>query len=224
MNNITRRKYVLDLIREHGGLSTADIATRFQVSKMTVHRDLDILERRGAVKRIFGGAIPVNEAAPIAPDTDMLHSLRDRQRTEDCSICFRPVSRHFLYSVTCTDGQHKWACCPHCGLSLHLIHQDAIVMAMTADFLSGKLMPARHAYFLVGSVAAPCCRPSVISFEEREMAERFQAGFGGHIFGFDEAVAAVAAAMTAPGDFPVTSCPHCRPETRESSVDVTMLL
>lgn len=222
MNNIARRKNLLDLIRERGGLSIADLAARFKVSKMTVHRDLEVLEGRGVVKRIFGGAIPVADVSPGEPGETA--SLQSRPAVEECFICFRPVSRHFLYCVTLSGGDHKWACCPHCGMSTHLILQDAIVMAMTSDFLSGKLLPARHAFFLVGSVAAPCCRPSVISFEEAEMAHRFQAGFGGTVLSFQAALDAVAEAMSAPGGEAIASCPHCRPDAGSDTLSENMVL
>ena len=56
MNGSERRRELLEWLGQAGFLSLAEIVTRFGVSKMTVHRDLEILEQRKALKRIHGGA------------------------------------------------------------------------------------------------------------------------------------------------------------------------
>jgi DeoR/GlpR family transcriptional regulator of sugar metabolism len=43
-------------ILEHGTVSITELATAFEVSAMTVHRDLDELDRQGLVRRFRGGA------------------------------------------------------------------------------------------------------------------------------------------------------------------------
>jgi DeoR/GlpR family transcriptional regulator of sugar metabolism len=43
-------------ILDEGTVSIADLAEEFAVSIMTVHRDLDALERRGAIRRLRGAA------------------------------------------------------------------------------------------------------------------------------------------------------------------------
>jgi DeoR/GlpR family transcriptional regulator of sugar metabolism len=52
-----RHQVILDLLEEQGSLSVPDLVTRFHVSEMTIRRDLDILERRGFLRRVHGGAI-----------------------------------------------------------------------------------------------------------------------------------------------------------------------
>lgn len=44
------------LILKNGSVSIADLARAFDVSVMTVHRDLEILERSGTVRRVRGAA------------------------------------------------------------------------------------------------------------------------------------------------------------------------
>ena len=52
-----RHQVILDILEEQGSVSVPDLVTRFHVSEMTIRRDLDILERRGFLRRVHGGAI-----------------------------------------------------------------------------------------------------------------------------------------------------------------------
>lgn len=52
----TRRQAMAEHVMRGGSASVADLATRFDVSVMTVHRDLDELERQGLVRKYRGGA------------------------------------------------------------------------------------------------------------------------------------------------------------------------
>lgn len=51
-----RRQQILDLLVERGSVALDELAARFDVSKMTIHRDLDELERSGSLRKIRGGA------------------------------------------------------------------------------------------------------------------------------------------------------------------------
>ena len=51
-----RRQAIMDILMETGSASVEDLAGRFVVSKMTVHRDLDDLEQAGLLRKVHGGA------------------------------------------------------------------------------------------------------------------------------------------------------------------------
>ena len=51
-----RRRDIVDLLVEEGTVSLDDLAARFAVSKMTIHRDLDDLEAEGLLRKVRGGA------------------------------------------------------------------------------------------------------------------------------------------------------------------------
>jgi DeoR/GlpR family transcriptional regulator of sugar metabolism len=51
-----RRKAILDLLVEQRTADLDDLATRFAVSRMTIHRDLDDLEQEGLLRKVRGGA------------------------------------------------------------------------------------------------------------------------------------------------------------------------
>lgn len=52
-----RRELVLDLLERKGRVTVAEVSALAEVSDMTVRRDLEALERDGALKRVHGGAI-----------------------------------------------------------------------------------------------------------------------------------------------------------------------
>lgn len=54
-----RQQQILDLARAHGRVEVKDLAYSLDVTPETVRRDLTILERHGLVRRVHGGAIPV---------------------------------------------------------------------------------------------------------------------------------------------------------------------
>jgi hypothetical protein len=55
------------------------------------------------------------------------------------------------------------------------------VSALAADFLHGRMINVRTATFLVDPDLTVCCTPTVLCFQRRDEAEKFQSGFGGEI-------------------------------------------
>lgn len=54
-----RRQAVAAIVARAGEASFAELADHFEVSEMTIRRDLETLELEGLVRRVRGGAIPV---------------------------------------------------------------------------------------------------------------------------------------------------------------------
>ncbi len=68
-----RREWILAAVRTAGFLSVADLARELGVSDMTVRRDLDVLEERGALRRVHGGAVAMSKGSIAEP------SVADRE-------------------------------------------------------------------------------------------------------------------------------------------------
>lgn len=58
-----RRIQLIEWTREEGRIDAGDAAGRLEVAVETVRRDLDVLQRRGALRRVHGGAIALERFA-----------------------------------------------------------------------------------------------------------------------------------------------------------------
>lgn len=57
MNSHKRHQIILDLINQNDAVQVTELVSMFGVSEVTIRRDLDILERKGLLRRVHGGAI-----------------------------------------------------------------------------------------------------------------------------------------------------------------------
>lgn len=107
-----------------------------------------------------------------------------------CPVCGMKLegNENTSYEITFTDGKKETYCCPHCGLWAHATDKAKVKSARARDFISGEWMDPTKMFFLFNSTAVPACSPSWIAFGKKDEAEKFQKGFGGQIFSFDEAL------------------------------------
>ena len=68
-----RQRKILELLRENGTVSTAQLTERFGISIETVRRDLLAMEQEGLLRRVHGGAIATEEMA-------LYNSLEERKQ------------------------------------------------------------------------------------------------------------------------------------------------
>jgi DeoR/GlpR family transcriptional regulator of sugar metabolism len=55
-----RKEKILDRLRKTGQININEDAKLFDISISTLHRDLEDLEKQGLIKKVMGGAVPVN--------------------------------------------------------------------------------------------------------------------------------------------------------------------
>jgi hypothetical protein len=207
MKGTERRRDLLIWLEKEKNLSLMQIVKQFGISKMTAHRDLELLEQRNALRRIHGGVVFLDKEQPtLSPKPS-----GDGQGT--CVICYRPASQHLLYNLTLKNGEQRVTCCPHCGVSAHMMLGDQVAMALTADYLTGRPHPAQSSIFLLGSLAVPCCKPSMLTFEDMDMAKKFQTGFGGSLGNLEDALNYLKEEMSLHSD--EEGCPHCAAMARK---------
>ena len=81
-----RQQHIVDRARREGRVDVADLSAELAVTGETIRRDLSVLERHGLLRRVHGGAIPVErlgfEPALAARDT-LLTAEKDRIADEE---------------------------------------------------------------------------------------------------------------------------------------------
>jgi DeoR family fructose operon transcriptional repressor len=78
MYAMERQKLVEQLLAEDGRVAVVELAQRFDVTTETIRRDLDSLERQGALVRVHGGAV-----SPERGSTTELPLVERTQRRSD---------------------------------------------------------------------------------------------------------------------------------------------
>lgn len=170
-HSINREKQILEFLHNNGSASIQQLAEAFDVSNMTIHRDLNKLVESGHVQKRHGGAILVSSV--------------NEERELACAMCGKPVSQRTVFIVKFENGEEKRACCAHCGLMLQSRTQS-VWQTMTADYLYGHMISAVQAYYVIGSEVTICCVPSVLAFGSKQEAEKFQKGFGGQLLSMND--------------------------------------
>lgn len=185
---INRHQRILDILKEDGIVHISQLSQEFHVSEMTVHRDLAQLENEGHLRKVRGGAVPVTPPLQAAGPTTAT-------KAEPCFMCQMTPRSQTQMTLNLADGTAKRACCPHCGLHGLQMMSARIVSALVTDFLRGNIITAQSAIYLVEPDITVCCTPTVLAFQRKDDAERFQKGFGGHLMRMDETVTHLNSAM-----------------------------
>jgi DeoR/GlpR family transcriptional regulator of sugar metabolism len=84
-----RQALILDHVREEGAVRVADLVRELGVSDMTVRRDLEILDERGLLEKVHGGATSVAGTALFEPGFALKSTL---QQTEKDAIADAAVA------------------------------------------------------------------------------------------------------------------------------------
>ncbi|MBW4437717.1 MAG: DeoR family transcriptional regulator [Pleurocapsa minor GSE-CHR-MK-17-07R] len=176
-----RHRKIIQAVRDHGSVTIEQLMALTGVSHMTIHRDLHALAAQGLLRKTHGGATSLIEVLPgdASPGAE----------SSACAMCGQAISPRVGFTVRLTSGQSIATCCAHCGLSgMQHTPMDDVRAILTRDFLYQQTLDARDAWFVIDSQVALCCRPGVLCFATRDDATRFQAGFGGSVHAFADAM------------------------------------
>lgn len=87
MSKTNRLNDIVSFLKEHNGASIKELATAFEVSEMTIRRDLLFLERKHTIKLVHGAAIYNNDATMFYDEKDYdLHNESVKQSMEKSKI------------------------------------------------------------------------------------------------------------------------------------------
>ncbi len=86
--NEERRRAILAMLHRDGRVLVKDLARHFQISQITIRKDLEILDSQGSVQRTHGGALPVQAGALLDPtlrEKEKLHR-REKARIAEAAV------------------------------------------------------------------------------------------------------------------------------------------
>ncbi len=72
-NTLGRRANILKMIEQHGKISVTELSEMYQISEVSVRNDLALLEKKGLLVRIRGGAI---KSQPINIELNLTQKLK----------------------------------------------------------------------------------------------------------------------------------------------------
>jgi DeoR family fructose operon transcriptional repressor len=101
-----RQQVILERARTRGRVDVAALADEFAVTTETIRRDLTVLERHGVLRRVHGGAIPVErlgfEPAVAARDAVM---TGEKERIAKAALSFLPHDGTILLDAGTTTAR-----------------------------------------------------------------------------------------------------------------------
>ena len=75
-----RQTLILEQVREHGAVRVADLVTALGVSDMTVRRDLVLLQERGLIEKVHGGAAAIEGSSLFEPGFTVKSMLMEAEK------------------------------------------------------------------------------------------------------------------------------------------------
>ena len=75
-----RQAYILDRVREDGGVRVSDLVRELSVSDMTIRRDLELLADQGLIEKVHGGATALAGSAQFEPGFAAKSSLQQLEK------------------------------------------------------------------------------------------------------------------------------------------------
>ena len=76
-----RQTLILERVREQGGVRVTDLVRELGVSDMTVRRDLELLDQRGLLEKVHGGAAAIDGSALFEPGFTVKSALMEAEKS-----------------------------------------------------------------------------------------------------------------------------------------------
>src|SRR5512142_760356 len=76
-----RQAFILERVREQGGVRVADLVRALGVSDMTVRRDLELLQERGLLEKVHGGAASIEGSSKFEPGFTIKSGMMEREKS-----------------------------------------------------------------------------------------------------------------------------------------------
>lgn len=87
-----RRQKILSLLQTDGRVLVSNLSNVFNVSQITIRKDLDSLHARGLVQRSHGGALPPSSSALFDPSLEEKQKLHSAEKQRIAAAAVKMVS------------------------------------------------------------------------------------------------------------------------------------
>ena len=142
-----------------------------------------------ALMLMFGFALSLN-AAKFSKMSKHPELIQEGKEKPWCHICGMSLKMFYKtsHAVVLKDGSKRQYCSIRCLAVDYPNIKDKIKEILVADAKTDKLIPAKKAYYVVGSkVPGTMSKVSKIAFASKEDAQDFQKKYGGKIVDFTQA-------------------------------------
>ena len=111
-----RQQEILRIARANGRVDVAGLADEFNVTTETIRRDLTALERAGVLRRVHGGAIPVERLGfePALATRDAV-LIAEKERIAKAALAEVPEEGAIILDAGTTTGPPGAGSCPPTG-------------------------------------------------------------------------------------------------------------
>lgn len=104
-----RQTFILERVREDGGVRVADLARELGVSDMTVRRDLELLHNQGLIEKVHGGATLVEGSAVFEPGFAAKSALQEAEKEAIAEAAIKLVSPGMAIGLSAGTTTHALA-------------------------------------------------------------------------------------------------------------------
>lgn len=101
MQNEHRKRLIIERIQENSTVDVEDLAVEFDVSSMTIRRDLRELDKKGLVQRTHGGAIKLDNSTQINSNFDLRINNEKDKKIEICKKAAQFVEDGDILFIDC---------------------------------------------------------------------------------------------------------------------------
>lgn len=158
-----RHQQILETARRDGRVDVAGLAARLDVTPETVRRDLTVLERHGLVRRVHGGAIPVERLGfePAVADRESVLTA-EKERIAKAALDELPDGGSIILDAGTTTVRLA-----------HLLPNDRELTVVTHSLPVAMVLAARPGItlLLVGGIIRGRTLAAVGTWAERALAD-----------------------------------------------------
>jgi len=149
---IERHARVLELLEQRGEVTIDELAQSFDVSAMTIHRDLDLLEEHGRLRKVRGGAVKAAEdRGPLALERELAWQTRLSTEQPVKMLIARAAAEELRSGMT-VFMDDSTSCAP---LVPHLSKRTGITVVTNSLSLVTPLARAGLAIVMIGGTHRP---------------------------------------------------------------------